>query len=76
MWARNRVGIGLSYLPTAQHRLAESVPWNRFLGSLKVQKYRLSTVCLSTGIYFQHFHQLYANFLNLPTGLTNNRAAG
>jgi hypothetical protein len=33
----NLVGIGLSYLPaTRLHRLAESIPWNRFLGSLKV----------------------------------------
>jgi hypothetical protein len=33
MGARNRVGIGLSYRPD---RLAELIPWNRFLGSLKV----------------------------------------
>jgi hypothetical protein len=31
-------GIGLSYRPA---RLAESIPWNRFLCSLKVEKYRL-----------------------------------
>ncbi len=35
MRARNRVGIGLSYRPARLHRLAELVPWNRFLGSLK-----------------------------------------
>jgi hypothetical protein len=29
--ARNRVGIGLSYRPARLHRLAELVPWNRFL---------------------------------------------
>jgi hypothetical protein len=34
--ARNRVGIGLSYRPARLHRLAELIPWNRFLGSLKV----------------------------------------
>ncbi len=34
--ARNRVGIGLSYQPARLHSLAELVPWNRFLGSLKV----------------------------------------
>jgi hypothetical protein len=34
--ARNRVGLGLAYGPARQHRLAESVPWNRFLGFLKV----------------------------------------
>ncbi len=36
MGARNRVGIGLSYLPARLHRLAELVPWNEFLGSLQV----------------------------------------
>jgi hypothetical protein len=40
MGARNRVGIGLSHRPARLHRLAESIPWNRFLGSLKVKKYR------------------------------------
>jgi hypothetical protein len=41
MEARNRVGIGLSYRPARLHRLAESIPWNRFLGSLKVLKCHL-----------------------------------
>jgi hypothetical protein len=41
MGARNLVGIGLSYPPARLHRLAESIPWNRFLGSLKVKKNRL-----------------------------------
>jgi hypothetical protein len=36
MGARNRVGIGLSYWPGRIHRLEESIPWNRSLGSLKV----------------------------------------
>jgi hypothetical protein len=36
MGAENRVGIGLSYRPARLHRLAEFIPWNRFLGSLKV----------------------------------------
>jgi hypothetical protein len=39
--ARNRVVIGLSYRLARQHRLAELIPWNRFLGSLKVKKFRL-----------------------------------
>jgi hypothetical protein len=40
--ARNRVGIGLSYLPARLHTsLVELVPWNRFLGSLKVSKFGL-----------------------------------
>jgi hypothetical protein len=34
LWARNRVGIGLSYRHTRLHRLAEFIPWNRFLGSM------------------------------------------
>jgi hypothetical protein len=38
MGARNRVGIGLLYLPARLHRLAESIPWNRFLYPLKVFK--------------------------------------
>jgi hypothetical protein len=38
--ARNRVGIGLSYRPARLHRLAEFVPWNRFLGVIKVLKNR------------------------------------
>jgi hypothetical protein len=36
MGAINRVGIGLTYWPTRLHSLAELIPWNRFLGSLKV----------------------------------------
>jgi hypothetical protein len=36
MGARNRVGKGLPYRPARLHRLEESIPWNRFLGSLKV----------------------------------------
>jgi hypothetical protein len=35
MRARNRVGIELSYRPARLHRLTESIPWNRFLGSSK-----------------------------------------
>ena len=38
MGARNPVGIGLSYRPSGLHMLAELIPWNRFFGSLKVQK--------------------------------------
>jgi hypothetical protein len=39
--ARKRLGIGLSYPPARQHSLVELVPWNRFLGSLKVWKFGL-----------------------------------
>jgi hypothetical protein len=37
----NRVGIGLSYRPARLHKPAELIPWNRFLGSLKVKKFGL-----------------------------------
>ena len=43
MGARHRVGIGLSYRPARLHRLTEFIPWNRFLGSINVLKYGLST---------------------------------
>ncbi len=39
--AGNRVGIGLTYRPARLHRLVESFPWNRFLGSTKVNKFGL-----------------------------------
>ncbi len=41
MGARNREGIGLSYRPAGLHSLAELVPWDRFLGSLKVKQFGL-----------------------------------
>jgi hypothetical protein len=40
MGARYRVGIGWSYRPARLHSLAELVPWNKFLGSLKRLKIR------------------------------------
>jgi hypothetical protein len=48
MGARNRGGIGLSYRPARLHRLAEFIPWNRFLGSINVLKYGL-TGCAGAG---------------------------
>ncbi len=36
MGAGNLVGIGFSYRPAKLHRLAELIPCNRFLDSLKV----------------------------------------
>jgi hypothetical protein len=54
LWgARNRRGIGLSYRPARLHRLAEFIPWNRFLGSINVLKYGLWTqLALSAGSEF------------------------
>jgi hypothetical protein len=37
MGARNWLGIGLSYRPARLHSLAELVPWNRFMGFLKLK---------------------------------------
>jgi hypothetical protein len=44
MGARNPVGTGLSYRPARLGSLAELVPWNRLLGSLKLQKFGLRSV--------------------------------
>jgi hypothetical protein len=41
MGARNRVGRELSYRPARLQRLAELIPWNRFLGFLKIYKFGL-----------------------------------
>jgi hypothetical protein len=49
MWARNRVGIGLSYRPARLHSLAELVPWNRFLGSLKLKNSGSGMFCSKEG---------------------------
>ncbi len=35
------LGIGLSYRPARLQRLAQLVPWNRLLGSIKVKKFGL-----------------------------------
>jgi hypothetical protein len=49
MGARNLVGIGMSYRSGSLCSLVESIHRNRFLGSLKVQKYHLSTIFFSYG---------------------------
>ncbi len=55
MGARNQVRKGLSYRPARLHCLAELVPWNRFLGSLKVKKFGL---CCSFGAS-KFFYKLF-----------------
>ncbi len=68
MGARNRVGIGLSYRPARLHRLAKFIPWNRFLGSINVWKYRL---CLQVQLHVQcRFPPV------LPTSQPNQTYAG
>jgi hypothetical protein len=41
MGSRNQEGIVLLYRPARLHKLAALIPWNRFLGSLKVKKFGL-----------------------------------
>ncbi len=44
LWgARNRVRIELSYRPAGLQRMAELIPWNRFLGSINFYKFGLCT---------------------------------
>jgi hypothetical protein len=50
--ARNCGGRGLSYQPARLHRLAESIPWNRFLGSIKVFKISPLFVLLRQFVFF------------------------
>jgi hypothetical protein len=50
MGARRRVGIGLLYRPARLHSLAEFIPWNRFRGSIHVQKYQLWSLISSETI--------------------------
>jgi hypothetical protein len=49
MGTRNRVGIGLSYRHARLHRLAEFIPWNRFLGSMHK---RLKIRAQASGVEF------------------------
>jgi hypothetical protein len=49
MGARNQVGTGLSYRPARVHRLSDSIPWNRLLGSLNV--YKLGLRWLPSSMY-------------------------
>jgi hypothetical protein len=63
MGAKNQVGIGLSYRPTRLHSLAELVPWNRFLGSLKVKKIRALIWGQFLGMYTEGFHSIVDTWL-------------
>jgi hypothetical protein len=51
--ARNRVGIELSFRLARLQSLAELVPWNRFLGSLKVRNFGLRNPCCITNYKLQ-----------------------
>jgi hypothetical protein len=59
MGSRNREGIGLSYRPARLHRLAKSIPWNRFLGSFNVYiglRFLYVHLALLSTILFLHVH--------------------
>ncbi len=45
----------LSYRPARLHRLAESIPWNRFLGSLNVYQFGLWSYTLRLPVEPAHF---------------------
>ncbi len=59
MGDRNRVGIGFSYRPARLHRLAESISWNRFLGSLKIKN---TCSVVSDSLYSVHLVQTYLEY--------------
>jgi hypothetical protein len=64
MGARNRVGLGLPYRPARLNRPAESIPRNRFLGSLKALKIpsqRLSTRSTGNGFFYMPENAPYLN---------------
>ncbi len=63
MGARNRVRIGLSYRPAKLHMLAKLVPWNRFLGSIKVLKIGL---CSHLTIYTHSSAKKFTKPLSSP----------
>ncbi len=67
MEAMNWVGIRLSYRPARLHRLAESITWNRFLGSLKVK---------NTGSVFTHVNRSKISFFLCITEEMRGRVAG
>ncbi len=55
---RNREGKGLSYRPARLHRLAIFIPWNRFPGSINVQKYELDRMGKLVSSYWPKFAAL------------------
>jgi hypothetical protein len=63
--ARNRVGIGMSYRPARLHRVAESIPWNRFLGSKNTVSGIKSTVYDKLGnLRLRHYFKVVKNEKN------------
>jgi hypothetical protein len=62
MGARNREGLGLSYRPARLCSLAELVPWNRFLGSLK---FKNSGSGLRFRSMMDRIRMQYSNLFNL-----------
>ncbi len=79
MAARHRVGIGLSYRPVRLNRLAELMPWNRFMGSINVQKYGLRSErgteeapLFILGLLFHWFYKISPAALSLINKVFNS----
>jgi hypothetical protein len=53
MEARKREGIGLSYRPARINRLAESILWNRFLGSI-IKSLKIPSLVATLGALVAH----------------------
>jgi hypothetical protein len=58
--------MGLSYRPARLHSPVELVTWNRFLGSLKVQKFGLMQTDDKNLVWFGEIERKLAK-LSLPT---------
>ncbi len=75
MGARNRIGIGLSYRPAWLHRLAELIPQNRFLCSLKVKKFglcwRIDSLESTLGLFESLKNRALAGFVRQPYVIVN-----
>ncbi len=62
---RNRIWIGLSYRPARLHRLAESIPWNWFLGPHKFKNTASGVAAAADGILLLLVILLFPVFLPL-----------
>ncbi len=66
----------MSYGPARLHRLAELIPWNQFLGSIKLKKFVLRTGILSKGVYAEKvpFQLKSSLFSGRKVGFATGRA--
>ncbi len=76
MWARNRIGMGLSYRPARLHSLAELIPWNRFWTPKKFKilaLYRGPSLLLVAQLWESNWRRPTISYLAIG-GLSNNLA--